>query len=508
LRPSEINNIIHPHDNRDIIDYLHQREIYCTDNIDSLTCTSSIGHLESTFSTIFEKYTHFTGKVHYSNRGYHMTVPSAIEQDISMILGFREFPNVYKSLLTRPINDGELYISPESIKTLYNVKSYNYSKLSSQAVVEFLNDECFNIDDLNQFMKDNRLANVSITKDHFWGSCDPHTDNPDIEATLDIQYQNGVNNNSVMYYVSVSDWLYQFANKLYMAPNPPSVVSMSYGWAEWDQCDAAVMPSCLFSSNAEIYTKRTNVEFMKLGLRGITLVASSGDAGAPGRTDENCNSGTVGRVLNPAFPASSPWVLSVGGTIIENATKLITDIPICKQMNCIGGGDEVNCNLDRCGWTSGGGFSNYFNRPWWQINASSQYLNSSAKFPPAAYFNKNGRIYPDISLVSHNFIIRANGQYGTVDGTSASGPSVSAMVSILNNLRLSKGKATLGPINALLYHIEQQCDSCFNDIIEGSNNSSEMSSCKYGYQATTGYDAVYGLGTPNFDAIAHYVDSL
>ena len=54
----------------------------------------------------------------------------------------------------------------------------------------------------------------------------------------------------------------------------------------------------------------------------------------------------------------------------------------------------------------------------------------------------------------------------------------------------------------------KKCNNCFNDILVGSNNSSEMTNCKYGYLATKGYDAVYGLGTPNFNNIYNYVKDM
>lgn len=56
-------------------------------------------------------------------------------------------------------------------------------------------------------------------------------------------------------------------------------------------------------------------EAMKLGLRGITLIAMSGDDGVAGhfaRKDPN-----VCRYL-PAFPASSPYVLAVGATTVSH----------------------------------------------------------------------------------------------------------------------------------------------------------------------------------------------
>ena len=252
--------------------------------------------------------------------------------------------------------------------------------------------------------------------------------------------------------------------------------------------------------------KRTNVEFMKLSSTwSVTLLASSGDAGAPGRTSEDCDEDFP---LNPVFPTSSPYVLSVGGTIVMNPKKAEDLTPLCKTHNCIGSGEELNCNFDRCGWTSGGGFSNFFNRPWWQEEVSNKYLNNKTLFPPSKYFNKGGRVYPDLSLVSHNYLVRVEGYYMAVDGTSASSPAVSGMISILNNLRFSQNKSSLGLVAPLLYNIYKNCSKCFKDMVEGSNNSTESTNCKYGYTATKGFDAVYGLGLPNFDAIYEYVKNM
>jgi hypothetical protein len=35
--------------------------------------------------------------------------------------------------------------------------------------------------------------------------------------------------------------------------------------------------------------------------------------------------------------------------------------------------------------------------------------------------------------------------------------------------------------------------------------ATEEGDCEYGYEATTGYDAVYGVGVPNFDKIYEYM---
>ena len=495
-----------------IFDWLHNtiKNYGCVRTADSMYCRTNVANINTLFNTEMLEYRNInTQNIFYSGRQKGYSIPKYLQEVIEFVIGIGDFPEyTHKNMKTKPIYDDVYYISPLSLTKLYNISDYSsqHSVVGSQSVVEFQNDECFNLNDLNYFVKDNALHTVNISKSNIIGECDLMTPYPDIEASLDIQYQIGVNTDTVQKYVSVPDWLYQFANTLYNLPNPPLVNSMSYGWAEKGQCDPYVFPECYIGGDAEVYAKRTNIEFMKLALRGITLLSSSGDAGAAGRTNQMC---TDDAPLNPLFPTSSPYVLSVGGTIVMNPTKVETStVPFCKNSNCIGGGKELNCNLDRCGWTSGGGFSNFFARPWWQEETSNHYLNSSTQFPPHKYFNKIGRIYPDIALVSHNYIVRGAGSYMGVDGTSASSPAVSGMISILNNLRLSQKKPALGLVAPLLYDMFAKCPQCFKDITEGSNNSTESMNCQYGYTAAKGFDAVYGLGLPNFDEIYAYVKNM
>lgn len=58
--------------------------------------------------------------------------------------------------------------------------------------------------------------------------------------------------------------------------NPPLVLSMSWGWPEPDQCQVG---NCTNDETSLQYVQRTNVEFQKIGLMGVTLIAASGDQG-------------------------------------------------------------------------------------------------------------------------------------------------------------------------------------------------------------------------------------
>jgi subtilase family serine protease len=52
---------------------------------------------------------------------------------------------------------------------------------------------------------------------------------------------------------------------------------MSWGWPEPNQCGTVL--NCTKGETSYQYVERTNVEFQKVGLRGITLLAASGDQG-------------------------------------------------------------------------------------------------------------------------------------------------------------------------------------------------------------------------------------
>ncbi len=160
--------------------------------------------------------------------------------------------------------------------------------------------------------------------------------------------------------------------------------------------------------------------FLKLGLRGATVLVASGDQGVWGRE------GAFGaKGFHPDFPASSPYVTAVGGT--DFATK-----------NVIG---------DERAWSDGGGgFSDYFGAPKWQGAAVKAYLGGGTPLPNASYFNATGRGYPDVSALGgqqNPYCVSVNFLLVGVAGTSASCPVVAGVVAKLNELRLAAGKPAM-----------------------------------------------------------------
>ncbi|KAK7696300.1 hypothetical protein QCA50_000954 [Cerrena zonata] len=252
-------------------------------------------------------------------------------------------------------------------------------------------------------------------------------------------------------------------------PNPPQVISTSYGE------DEQTIP--------ESYGRAVCKRFAQLGARGVSLFFSSGDSGVgdanPDPTTQMCktNDGHNTTRFLPAFPASCPYVTTIGGT--HHFPEVATSF-------------------------SGGGFSDLFPRPSYQDDAVTEYLE---KLPNGTYiglFNKTGRAYPDLSAQSNNFAVFLGGVKRHVQGTSASAPTAAAIFALLNDARLRQGLPVLGFLNPLLYKIRNEHPDAFNDVTHGNNPGCGTQ----GFNATQGWDPVTGLGTPNFEKLKDIVLSM
>ena len=74
---------------------------------------------------------------------------------------------------------------------------------------------------------------------------------------------------------------------------------MSYAWSEAQQCSGTTGAECKkLGVNASQYVSRTNQEFAKVGLLGITMMSASGDSGCHGRTEGLCIFKKIFRMLS------------------------------------------------------------------------------------------------------------------------------------------------------------------------------------------------------------------
>jgi len=225
----------------------------------------------------------------------------------------------------------------------------------------------------------------------------------------------------------------------------PVVVSMSYGAAE---------DSSGWSRGAKT---AINERLQIAALMGITVCVSSGDDGS------GCYQS--GRRCHVEFPSSSPYALSVGGTMLSHRGHV----------------EEAWRGRSRQGAITGGGVSRFPRAPWQGVKIRS--LNPGARF---------GRVVPDVSALAGRpyYCVLFDGKTDHNGGTSAATPLWASLIARINAaLPPSKRQRFLPP---LLYKPGVGAVG-FRDIVLGHN----ASRLHPGYKAKHGFDAVSGWGVPD-----------
>nr|KAF6325903.1 tripeptidyl peptidase 1 [Myotis myotis] len=391
---------------------------------DFLTCWMSVRQAELLLSgSEFHRYVGGPAETHVVRSLRPYQLPKALASHVDFVGGLHRFPPT-SSLRQRPEPQVagtvglHLGVTPSVIRGRYNLTAQDVGSgttNNSQACAQFL-EQYFHDSDLAEFM-------------HLFGRHESQ------EPFL--------------------QWLLLLSNESALPP----VHTASYGDDE--------------DSLSSAYIQRVNTEFMKAAARGLTLLFASGDSGA------GCWSTSGRHQFRPSFPASSPYVTTVGGTSFKNPFRVTSEV------------------VD---YISGGGFSNVFPRPSYQEEAVAKFLSSSPQLPPSSYFNASGRAYPDVAALSDGYWVVSNRvPIPWVSGTSASTPVFGGILSLINEHRILNGRPPLGFLNPRLYQqhgaglfdVTRGChESCLNEEVQGQ-----------GFCSGPGWDPVTGWGTPNFPAL-------
>ncbi|KAH3908194.1 hypothetical protein HBI56_191470 [Parastagonospora nodorum] len=245
----------------------------------------------------------------------------------------------------------------------------------------------------------------------------------------------------------------------------PSVLSTSYGESE--------------QSVGAPYANKVCDMIGQLGTRGVSVIFSSGDTG-PGSACQT-NDGKNTTRFQAIFPASCPYVTSVGGTF--------------------------NVQPERAVYFSSGGFSDFWKRPAYQDKAVTNYLKRLGSQWDGLY-NAAGRGFPDVAAQGLGFRVVDKGVTVPVGGTSASAPVFASVVALLNNARKAAGMSQMGFLNPWIYTVGYQG---LNDIVNGGSTGcvgrsiySGLKSPRVPYaswNATVEWDPVTGHGTPDFEKL-------
>ena len=269
----------------------------------------------------------------------------------------------------------------------------------------------------------------------------------DAEVSLDLEIAGAVAPGArlaVYFAPNTDDGLFQaLGAAIHDDERRPAVVSVSWGSPELYFTDASLAAfEALFEEAAAL---------------GVTLCASSGDAGS--------SAGLPG--THVSYPASSPLVLGCGGT-----TLLASSGTIERETAWTAG--------KQGGAATGGGVSARFPLPDYQRDA----LVGAAAGDAGAF-----RGVPDIAGnadPSTGYAVDVGGTPLVLGGTSAVAPLMAGLVA-----RLAQGLGReIGYLNPLLYALPRT--GALRDVEAGDNGA---------YRAGAGWDACTGLGVPDGEAL-------
>ncbi|MBV9282407.1 MAG: S8/S53 family peptidase [Chloroflexi bacterium] len=343
-------------------------------------------------------------------------------------------------------------LTPPQVAKLYNFPTPANATGQTIGVLEFGGG--YQPSDIHAFFSGLGLATPTLTAVGVDGATNAPGSDADGEVVLDIDVAGAVAPGAkiVAYFAPWTEqgWVDVVTTAVHDTTNAPSVLSISWGWAELQEILG------LLWSPAAVHAVSTT--FQEAALLGVSVLVASGDDGT------NCQIGDgKAHVL---YPAADPWVTTCGGTTIEN----------------VSGSTFKEATWNDNGVT-GGGISDIFQLPDWQ---------SGAGVPKSINDGHVGRGVPDVAGNADpdsGYMLVLNGSpYGPIGGTSATAPLYAGLVALLN--------ATLGePAGYLNYNLYRFAGPyVYRDIADGGSNSAEGSP---GYTAGAGWDACTGFGSIN-----------
>ena len=270
-----------------------------------------------------------------------------------------------------------------------------------------------------------------------------------------------------------------------------SVISQSFASAE----DA-------FGSAASLQNLRH--AYISAAQNGVTVLGSSGDGGSA--NSQKTPVGKGGSTI-PAptveWPASDPLVTGVGGTYLCTDPTAPTS-----QARTLFAGPAGRCNANptqtEVGWTfSGGGFSHVFAKPTYQntLPAGSTAIGSMRGVPDIAFQASAGTgalVFISLPRDGQSGLFCGSTPCSTgwfdIGGTSLSCPQWAGLVAIADQIN---GHHGLGLINPALYKLGANSTKYANDFFDVVSGNNTADPTIPGYPATTGWDPITGLGTPN-----------
>jgi len=281
-------------------------------------------------------------------------------------------------------------------------------------------------------------------------------DTAEVELNIEIVGAVAPRANIVVYFTNFDQkgWIDAINTVTHDTVHRPGILLITWGYSEdapgvWSQPGINAINSALQSAAAS----------------GITVVVASGDDGAGNQQSDGH--------AHVDFPASSPWVLAVGGTkLTANAGAIASETAWNDE-----GGTRAHG-----GGASGGGVSVFFPRPSWQAAVQA----------PQALAARQGRAIPDVAAdasTSAGYELFFSGSHQVNGGTAASASLWAGLLALLNQ---GLGR-NVGYINPVLYS-QLGPEGILRSVTPGGTNGGAGVN---GYPCGPGWNACSGWGTPD-----------
>lgn len=494
----------------------------------------TIEQVESAFAVEMHQYA-VDGVVHLANAG-EPSIPAVLG---GMVIGlghlndFAPKPRAkIQSHLTSYVS-GNHFLTPADFATIYDLGPlYSAGIDGTGQTIAVVGQTTVSTTDLNNFRTASGLPASTVTMTLIGGTA-TKCSGDEGESDLDIEWSGGVAKGAKIVFVYAG-----------VGPGSGETCSGSRTYNVWDALNYAVQhKTAPFIS--------TSYGFCESGLgnnfvlsvqgwakqaisQGQTIVAASGDAGAADCEPSTSTSATTGYAVD--VPASIPEVTGAGGTEFTGDaqasvsgtapnTTAASDPPYWAGSKA--GSDAISTALEyipEMAWNdttqsitanppgglsaSGGGASIYFAKPIWQTGTGVPAdgkrdvpdisMSASNFHDPYLICSEDG----DSTPCASGFRDSAGGTFFGVGGTSASAPTFSAILALVNQYIGSTGVA---PVNPTLYSLAASNPSVFHDVTSGDNKvpcTSGTTNCpagttSIGFSVPGGhsYNQVTGLGT-------------
>lgn len=461
ITPAKFNALYAPHDAsanavRQYLSSAGFNNISVEPNKLFITATGTVAQVESAFNTSLSRFKQ-NGKVVFVNTT-PAQVPKALSGTVLSVLGLN---NVQA---TTPITECTIS-TPTCVRTSYDPNTYwkaydaqGMGQGSNTAIAVMAEGDVSGVvPDLRTFEAAMKLPPARVTVVPV-GLASTDTAGAD-EWDLDTQYTTGMARRVKALYIydatSLTDQDTALEFNRWATDDLAQVGNASFGICEF----FPYLDGAMFADDQV---------FLEAAAQGQTMFSSTGDTGS------FCSVGTPNGVPAGApfvgYPATSPYVVGVGGTtILTNA--------------------DGSYKGEVAWYAGGGGISQFEYSPYWQ----SPIIPTNNPSVPATF-----RAIPDFAMDADpntGAMVYVNGQVEYIGGTSLSSPLAAGAWARLqssygNTLgfaspRLYAGYPAFGTAPGTPTGVTQKVDG-FNDVLVGTNGL---------YTALPYYDFTTGLGT-------------